>query len=188
MEKELSDQAEMRQRLERRRQELMRQYNVTSMDAVPINFSGISLQEGEEHGNEVFDRHYGTDLRDLRRAEPRLPACRRRGADAADALAVDGAGRHRLRPPPRVRPRRRGVPARHPARHERTTSRGTRQTRSGLPPASRDLWAKVPEFTYELPGAGWVLEQNWSSVLLLLAWCAGSIWFATRAALRVVVD
>jgi len=42
-----------------RRVELMQRHNVTSMDAVPINFSGISLQEGEEHGNEVFDRHYG---------------------------------------------------------------------------------------------------------------------------------
>ena len=37
----------------------MRQHNATSLDAVPINFSGISLQEGEEHGNEVFDKHFG---------------------------------------------------------------------------------------------------------------------------------
>ena len=34
-------------------------YNVDSVDALPIAFSGISLQEGEEHGNEVFDHHYG---------------------------------------------------------------------------------------------------------------------------------
>jgi len=59
MEKDLSDEPEMQRRLDQRRAELMRQYGATSMDAVPVNFSGISLQEGENHGNEVFDRHYG---------------------------------------------------------------------------------------------------------------------------------
>jgi ABC-2 type transport system permease protein len=59
MERDLSDQRDVRRRLEQRREELMRHYNVTTMDAVPVNFSGISLQEGEEHGNEVFDRHFG---------------------------------------------------------------------------------------------------------------------------------
>ena len=47
------------QRLQLRRAELMRRFNASSMDAVPVNFAGISLQEGENHGNEVFDRHYG---------------------------------------------------------------------------------------------------------------------------------
>ena len=43
-----------------RTEPLFARYNVTSVDALPIAFSGVSLQQGEEHGNEVFDKHYGT--------------------------------------------------------------------------------------------------------------------------------
>ena len=50
---------EIQQRLEGRKAELMRQYQVDSLDAVPVAFSGVSLQEGENHANDVFDRHYG---------------------------------------------------------------------------------------------------------------------------------
>jgi ABC-2 type transport system permease protein len=60
LEKDLADQDGVRRSLDAKRQELMRAYGVTSLDAAPINFSGISLQEGEEHGNQVFDRHYGS--------------------------------------------------------------------------------------------------------------------------------
>jgi ABC-2 type transport system permease protein len=59
MQADLADQKTVQERLERRRQELLRQYNAVSLDAVPVGFQGISLQEGENHGNEVFDRHYG---------------------------------------------------------------------------------------------------------------------------------
>ena len=59
MEAELNDQAELERRLEKRRQELFARYNVTSVDALPVAFGGVSLQEGEEHGNEVFDAHFG---------------------------------------------------------------------------------------------------------------------------------
>jgi len=59
IEKDLSDRQDVERRLESRRHELTKVHNATSMDAVPVNFAGISIQEGEEHGNEVFDRHYG---------------------------------------------------------------------------------------------------------------------------------
>ena len=59
MQTDLSDQGELLQRLEQRRQDLMQQDKVTSIDGVPVEFQGISLQEGENHGNDVFDRHYG---------------------------------------------------------------------------------------------------------------------------------
>ncbi len=44
---------------EHRRGQLLKQYSVASVDALPIAFSGVSLQEGEEHTNEVFDKHFG---------------------------------------------------------------------------------------------------------------------------------
>jgi ABC-2 type transport system permease protein len=43
----------------RQQQALMQKHGVTRLEDLPVNWSGISLQGGEEHGNEVFDAHYG---------------------------------------------------------------------------------------------------------------------------------
>ena len=186
MEQELSDQKEMRQQLERRRQELIRQYNATSIDAVPVGFSGISLQAGEEHGNEVFDRHYGR-LFNIYEAQARVyqlagvaaPMLPMRSLSMA--LAGTDFDHHRefVRA---AEDYRRGI--------QRVMNDDiTRNARPGIAyAAGPDLWAKVTEFTYELPGIAWVLARNWISLLLLLAWCATSIWFAARGALRAAVD
>ena len=37
---------------------MLTQYGVGRVEDLPVNFAGISLQEGEEYGNLVFDRHY----------------------------------------------------------------------------------------------------------------------------------
>jgi ABC-2 type transport system permease protein len=54
--------------------------------------------------------------------------------------------------------------------------------------AGPELWSKVPEFDYALPGVGWVLAQNWPSVLLLVAWLALAISFAVSARVRPTAD
>lgn len=41
------------------KQQLMRQYGVSTSADLPLNWAGISLQRGEEHGNRIFDLHYG---------------------------------------------------------------------------------------------------------------------------------
>jgi ABC-2 type transport system permease protein len=46
-------------RAEDLKQRVMKQYGVVSLEALPVNFAGISLQDGEEHGNVVFDKYYG---------------------------------------------------------------------------------------------------------------------------------
>jgi ABC-2 type transport system permease protein len=47
------------QQAEQHKQQLLRQYGVTDVRDLPVNWSGVSLLRGEEHGNAVFDRHYG---------------------------------------------------------------------------------------------------------------------------------
>ncbi|MBB4844163.1 ABC-2 type transport system permease protein [Paucibacter oligotrophus] len=49
----------------RQKQALLLKYGVTELKDLPVNWSGISLQRGEEHGNEVFDAHYGRLFRTL---------------------------------------------------------------------------------------------------------------------------
>jgi ABC-2 type transport system permease protein len=47
------------QEAEHHKQQLLRQYGVTDVRDLPVNWSGVSLLRGEEHGNAVFDHHYG---------------------------------------------------------------------------------------------------------------------------------
>jgi ABC-2 type transport system permease protein len=186
LEKELSDTEALQARLAGRRQDLMRQYNVASIDAVPINFSGISLQEGEEHGNEVFDRHYGR-LFDLYGAQnrvvqwagfaaPMLPmrslSMALAGTDFAHHQDFVIAAEEYRRDIQRV-----------------MNDDIARNSRPGVAyVANSDLWAKVPGFTYELPSTSWALRQTAPSLMLLLAWCIGALWFASRATRRLAAD
>ena len=182
LEGDLTAPEEMRQRLERRRQELMRQYNAATIDAVPINFSGISLQEGEEHANEVFDRHYGRvfDIYEAQNrvaqlagvAAPMLPM-----RTLSMALAGTDFAYHRefVRS---AEDYRRSV--QRVMNHDIAVNSkpGVAYTAGG------ELWAQVPEFVFRLPGAGWAIAQTWISLALLMAWLAGAVWFAARAPLR----
>lgn len=43
----------------RRRQELLNEYGVRTVQELPIDFGGIAMQMDEDFGNEVWDRHYG---------------------------------------------------------------------------------------------------------------------------------
>lgn len=186
MDKELSNPGEMRIRLERRRQELMRQHTVSSMDAVPINFSGISLQEGEEHGNEVFDRHYGRvfDTYEAQNrafqwtgiAAPMLPiralSMALAGTDFAHHRDFVGAAEDY----------RRGI--------QRVMNDDIAQnSRPGVVyTAGSSLWARVPEFTYRLPDAWWALGRAQISLFMLSLWLFASLWFASRAARRLAAE
>ncbi len=41
------------------KKKVLEQYKVSKVEDLPVNFDGIALQTSEEHGNEVFDKHYG---------------------------------------------------------------------------------------------------------------------------------
>ena len=43
----------------RQKAALLKQYGVDDVSKLPFNWAGISLQRGEEHGDEIFDRHHG---------------------------------------------------------------------------------------------------------------------------------
>jgi len=41
-------------------QRVLTQYGVTKVEDLPVSFAGLSLQESENYGNQVFDRHYAS--------------------------------------------------------------------------------------------------------------------------------
>jgi ABC-2 type transport system permease protein len=185
LEADLNDNAEMEKRLEQRRQELFSQYQVTTVDALPIAFSGISLQEGEEHGNEVFDHHFGRlfELYDQQNRVFQL------GAMAAPMLATRSLSM--------------GLAGTDFAQHRHfidaaeTYRRDIQRTLNGdiarnqRPGAAylagRELWNQVPDFSYEAPGVLWVLQQQLPSIAILTAWLAVAVALLLRASRTALV-
>jgi len=165
---DLSDPEEARQRLARLQADTLAKYNVTSLDALPVAFSGLSLQSGEDHGNEVFDRHFGR-LHDQFSSQARVfqwaglvsPLL------AARSLSMGLAGtdfeqhRHFSKA---AEAYRRDI--------QRTLNDDiARNQRAGQPYlANADLWSRVPDFTYEAPSVGWVLERQSTALTVLVGW------------------
>jgi ABC-2 type transport system permease protein len=186
MERDLADTTTVQARLEERRRDLMRKYNAQSIDAVPINFSGISLQEGEEHGNEVFDRHYGRlfEIYDRQNhawqraglVAPFLPmraiSMGIAGTDFAHHRAFVQAAEEYRRMIQRVM---NGDIAEH-------AKPGVVYT------AGPELWNKVPPFAFESPTLRDVLAHYGWSLGALTLWLIVSIWFALSSASRAEAD
>jgi ABC-2 type transport system permease protein len=176
----------LERRLEQRRQELMAQYKVASMDAVPVGFQGISIQEGENHGNEVFDRHYGR-LFDAYAAQNRVFQAAGFAAPMLPirSLSIGLAGTdfaHHREFVGAAEDYRRMVQRRMNDDIARNARPGVAYT------AGPALWAQVPDFVYTMPTLSWVLERYALSLLLLAAWFAVSVWFAVQAGMRMTID
>jgi len=186
IEKDLADPDELNRRLEAKRQALMRAHKVTSMDAVPVNFSGISLQTGEERGNDVFDRHFGAlyDIYDRQGhvmtlagvLAPQLPvralSMALAGTDIAHHRAFVGAAEA-------YRRNIQVVLNNDIAEHAKP---GVVYT------AGRELWDRIPEFSYEPPATAAVLGQQRWSLLVLAGWLLAAGWFGVRSVSRLAID
>jgi ABC-2 type transport system permease protein len=182
MDADLNDQQELRQRLERRKAELLQRYNAASIDVVPVAFSGVSLQEGENHGNEVFDRHYGRlfDIYDRQNAAVQfssLVAPMLAMRTISMGLAGTDFQQHRD-----------FVSAAEDYRRliQRTmnddiTAHPTK--RGGVYLAGPELWEKVPPFEYVAPPASWVIGHTaWSAAILGLWLVVATVWMSRHIA------
>jgi ABC-2 type transport system permease protein len=186
MEAELNDRRELERRLELRRRELMQAHGVASYELLPINFAGVSLQEGEEHGNEVFDRHYGR----LFELYERQNAVQQAAGVVAPLLAMRSlsmglAGTDFLHHRDFVRAAedyRRGI--------QRVMNEDIAQNSKpgAVYTAGQELWGRVPDFRFEAPGTAEVLARYTGSLLLLALWLAAAVAFAAKGAVAVAAD
>jgi ABC-2 type transport system permease protein len=186
LERDLNDPDEMQRRLDQRKADLFRQYDVTTMDALPVAFSGISLQEGEEHGNEVFDHHYGQLFTQYEKQN----RVHHLGALVAPMLAVRAlsmglAGTD-------FEQHRHFIGAAEDYRRDiQRVMNGdivSNQKKGEVYLAGRELWERVPDFDYEAPSTSWVLgNQRWSLVILGV-WVVVSMAVMLRTTQTAVVD
>ncbi len=186
MQADLDDRAPVQQRLDERRAELFREYNVDSVDALPIAFSGISLQEGEEHANIVFDRHYGR-LFDLYERQNRVHQIAGVVAPmlAVRSLSMGLAGTDFLQ-------HRDFIRAAEDYRRDIQRILNGDIVRNQKPGqvylAGRALWEEVPPFEYDAPSTGWVLGAYTTSLLVLAFWMVAGIAWMLRAGATARVD
>jgi ABC-2 type transport system permease protein len=167
MEADLTKPGEMERRLDKRKAELMRQYKVDSVDALPVAFAGVSLQEGENHGDEVFDAHYGRLFDTFERQNTVFQL----GGLAAPMLAMRSVSMALA-----------GTDFEH-HRHFITAAEDYRRViqramnddimahpTKGTYIAGKELWDRVPEFEYEAPATAWVLVNTRWSFGILAVW------------------
>jgi ABC-2 type transport system permease protein len=184
MDADLNKPGEMEQRLARRTQDLMRQYKVDTPDALPVAMQGVSLQEGENHGDEVFDAHYGRLFDQFERQNTVFQL----GGAVAPMLAIRSlsmalAGtdfnqhRHFIVAAENYRRLIQRTLNDDIMSHPVRTGGVTDTERRGPYVAGPELWARVPAFEYEAPSTKWVIDHaRWSIGILALWLAAAAAW------------
>lgn len=172
-------------RVERLKLELFKKYKVNSIEALPINFNGARLQDGEEHGNEVFDKAYAElwDIFSRQNAVHRLlsvvaPYLSIRSASMAFAGADFAQHVHFAKAAEEYRRMIQRVMNEDLMKNAGNT---------GSYFAGDELWHRVPPFEYTSPGATWVLETQLPTLGLLALWCGAAFAAAIAAARQAQV-
>lgn len=168
LDKDLADTAAVKPVLEARRRALFAQYGVTREEDLPINFAGVSLQAGEEHGNDVFDKHYGA-LYDQFARQNRTqdvfgllaPATVVRSLSMA--LAGTDVSHHRAFATAAESYRR-------DMQRVLNADIVANQKPGQVYLAGAEVWARVPPFTYSLPSLGWVWRTHAIAVAIIGLW------------------
>ena len=166
---------------------MLAEYNVTSVEDLPVNFSGIALQAGEEYGNTISDKHYER----LWQAYERQNRVHEMAAVVAPLIAIRNVSM--------------GLAGTDWAQHKdfaraaeeyrrvlnkQMNEKYTHNSRAGQMNyvADRRLWEQAPPFAYQAPGLAWVLGNHVWGLMLLIVWCAGASAAAIVAASRMRVD
>lgn len=169
------------------KQKVLKQYGVDKLEALPVNFAGISLQEGEEHGNVVFDKHYGelwnrfdqqNRLKQLAGAVAPMLAMQ----SVSMSLAGTDFAHHRDFAAAAESYRRFLVKKMN---DDMTFNAGKEDFSYLAKPA---LWQTVEDFRYEAPSAAWALSKQTVSLALLAFWCVAAFGVAAATTAKLRVD
>jgi ABC-2 type transport system permease protein len=164
---------------------VLKAHGMRSLDSLPFNFAGLSLQRGEEHGYGVFDERYG-ELATTFAAQDRLT--QRLGIIApllaTRALSMGLAGtdyeQHHDFAEAAESYRRALVKAMNDAVLGYRRSDGTLVTTS-----DSAVWASVPPFRYEAMPLGVVMGGYRWALGALVLWFAASLMLAVLMGRRV---
>lgn len=160
------------------RERVLAEYGVERTEDLPIDWRGISLQEGEEANYPVFDQHFGA-LFDGYRVQDRL--LQQAGfviptlalQSVSQALAGTNLAHHRSFVFAAEAHRR--------VIQELMNADVTLYDREGTDyRADPELWATVPEFAYQPPRLSAVLTEVRWAMFAMLFWAGATAGFAYR--------
>jgi ABC-2 type transport system permease protein len=150
------------------RDSVLAAYGAQTLEELPVNYAGISLQASEEYANRVYDRHFGAlastmlaqeDVhRTLGLATPML-------AVRSASMGLSGTDVFHHEQFVRAAEEHRRLIQRILNRDIEQNSRfGETYT------VGEEVWATVPEFQYDAPTLAAVLSREAPSFVILVAW------------------
>ena len=166
---------------------MLEDYGVSSTRDLPLVPSGVALMEDEADNTRIHERHF-TRLYDTYEDQTRLFSLLGLGSPllAVQSLSMGFAGtdfahqRHFAEAAEQYRRDFVRILNEDDARNGRMYD--ARQAVGGdLYLAGRDLWKRVPEFTYRPPTVGWTVDRHHVSIAILLSWLmvvSGFLWAA----------
>lgn len=171
-------------RLELLKQRVLKEYGVTKLEDLPINFDGIALQEGEEYGNQIFDKHYSA-MRKAHEKQNRLQAF---AGVIAPLLSIRSFSMG-IAGTDFVHHQHFSMAAENYRRMLMKMMNGymTQNSRSGdwKSVADEKLWKQVPLFEYRPPDLIWAVSHHFLSLLILIFWFTATLFAAVLAAGRI---
>ncbi len=165
---------------------LLTEHRVERIEDLPVNVSGVYLQESEEFGNRIFDLHHGA----LWDAFERQSAVHETLAVVAPLLAVRSlsmglAGTD-------VEQHRHFATAAETYRRDvmrRMNGDLAQNSRTGETyRAGPELWAETPRLDYAAPSLASVLGNRTLSILVLGTWLIGAVLAAAARVRRAEVE
>lgn len=174
-------------RTEEAKQQLLKQYGVSKVEDLPINFSGWSLNQGEEYAGKVYDKHYSALWQSFENQNRFFNL----SSIFAPLLSVKSVSMSMA-----------GTDFAH-HRHFATEAEQYRRvinkilnedymnnSRTGnfLYTADENLWRNMPKFQYELPNVSWALQAQVLPLVMLVLWTVFSIGLAWLAIGRIKVN
>ncbi len=182
-------------RNEKLKAETLARYNVEKIEDLPFNFEGLDLQNSEDKGNEIIDKFYDR-LEEIFSRQNRLQeiAAVLSPTQAARLASMGFAGTDTAHQRDFMRTtenyRRDFVKELNLAvmRNDGEIDPDYRGTSGFQRKTGREMWEKIPQFSYQKPNVLWVLQNQIVSLAILLIWLAAAFALAWFSIVLMKVD
>ena len=161
-------------RLASLKQQVLDQYGVATIEELPVNWSGIAMQAGEEYTDQVYDHEF-SKVEDIFKRQNRLsewagfvnPYLAVRNL----SMALAGTDfEHHIAFAKAAENYRRAFVKRMNKDMEVNHKPGVAYSDYEV---GEEMWSSIEPFTYQLPSTGKILSNQWRSILALTFWLVG---------------
>lgn len=174
------------------RAQVLKQYGVSRIEELPVNFYGVALQADEEHGYKVFDRLYNALWDDFDKQahlqqvlgllSPHLAV-----RSISMALAGTDFALHRDFATAAENYRRTMQAAMNQQLRDGAAGKSVFEA-DWVYTAGKDVWAKVPPFDYDPPELDAVVGKETTALVVLIAWLLAALLAVTLVPRAMRVD